>query len=59
MKKAPTYEIMKNDEEASVLLETLKNAKALLKECMELQLLNNSANKFLRFLYHIKYTACL
>jgi hypothetical protein len=30
--KAPTYEIMKNDEEASVLLKKLKNAKALLKE---------------------------
>jgi hypothetical protein len=29
--KAPTYEIMKNDE-ASVLLKKLKNAKALLKE---------------------------
>ncbi len=30
--KVPTYEIMKNDEEASVLLKKLKNAKALLKE---------------------------
>jgi hypothetical protein len=30
--KAPTYEIMKNDEEASVLLKKLKNAKILLKE---------------------------